>query len=952
MTLFKKILPVSLLALALLSACVKADVELPDNGDGNIPEGYAQVNFNLVTANSQVFATRAGDPMITIDDVHLLIFETTEVEGLTDASPLILRNYYQYGVMQHIYLRKGDDVVYYVYVIANLDDSNCPNSTVETFFTGVENYGQLKEKYVQFLERTPQQLGKVVMSTGEAIRIALPSNSDVFSPTIPLQRMQAKFTINIYNRVTSSTDATVLSKVYPTTLAMVDLPRYSYVMSREVNEVDYPDGTHDYPFTLSPVSDGYYTTTANFLPASTGIVGHNGNWYSKQTIEFFAFENRRGSEPDINDYGASHDNVPNVYGRKLLAPEFSSHLRLTSLTEGNTLLTYVHAGKVRADGATALDITNFDVDRNSIYHFDIYINSANDVSVDTRRELLNLPITFTLPDVRRIDAHYVDIPSFIQGTLAGMAKMQSGKCNVDAAGDIIYDGGLPSGWSPMLDSEADSLRWLRFSWVNPYTPTRPINTSLYVGMNSGVDGITGATPILHFNEYVDDVQQATIPAVNPSRRSAAIRIGFVAEATSAAEYEQGVLDGLEVAFFVPVSQYGLKTIGQMGGYLNGAYTKMLGVESVEEYTLRYYDRDGFPNQDEVNDGPYWRYTNRFVNHNQKYDGWTATRDHYTEYRAGGVPPKRGEAITYPTAGTYNPYSNTNAADYCVRKNRDENGNGIIDDDELKWYLPTPVQMMQMYIWRDAFRNGSYTLNLDYIPFGSRRNDGTYVSRYYWTTNEEDAAGYQNAYAVDFVQGAAAVTSIPKSDRNPVRCVRDIPGTVSSIFTVTDGHLVVDLTDNFPDLDTSKPGKGSNSDLNLPENNTLAKKFLLSRWYATQGNNHGLSPVMVEGNKSPNCDSYSEPGYSGNWVLPSQLELSFLYAYAGMLEDVLETAYPGTPNTAATYHTFRTEAPSPHWAITDIGNGSSFWNVDFATGAARTLSKSGNKAYFRCVYYIP
>lgn len=925
----------------LLIGCTTPDIEMPAGWDDTVPEGYVRLDINLAAVTGKAFLTRSGeaDPLLSrIDDVHVLIFQdTNQNDSIEDDEPLVIRNFYEYGVMQNIYLKRGP--TYYIYAISNLDDSNCLGSDVDTYFDDVTTYGELKNKYVQFMERTPRQLNKMIMATKEIVPVSLPENSNIFKPTITMHRLYSKFIINIYNKVTSATDQTVTSGVYPSRISFVDLPRYSFIHERKVNRGENGE-KHDYAFTLEDASKGYFESMSKALTEVDTVVQINGNWYTRQTLEYFAFENRRGDK-----------NVTDVHDRKELAPDYASYLQLVSLTTKKALLTFIHPGKGReSETATQENIGNYDIDRSCVYHVNVYINGVNNIEYDSRRAYLDQVVIFSLPDVRRIDAHYMDIPAYILGTMKGYAKLQSGTCDVDANGEIIYGDSLkPMNWQPMTDTQEDDVRWLRFSWGDPYKPTasRPINTSLYVNMTT-VDGVTGATPILHFNEFADG-QQATVPAVNPNKRTAAIRIGFVLGATSNAEYDQGVEGGRESAFYVPISQYGMKTIGQMGGYKDGLYTSLLGVESVEEYTMRYYTQ-GTTHLDVINKGPIWRYRTGFTNHNQPHDGKQATTDHYNEYRGvfdNGVPPKRWDAIS---GGVYNPVSNTNAADYCMRKNRDEDGNGIIEGDEIKWYLPTPAQLMQIYIWRNAFKGGSYSLNLDYVPFGNGLNSS---SSYYWTTNEEDASGYANAYVVDFTSNVAQVAARPKTERNPVRCVRDIPGTGGSggtggdmIYYTNDGHLAVDLTNNFPSVDGSKVGK-EESILANPGYNTLGAKFLISRWYVTNNSNHTGVPSYVNGNKG-SCSAYQEEGYSaGSWRLPSQVELSFIYAYSGMLETILKKI-PGTPDTSETYHTFRM---APHWAVTDMGNNSSYWRVDFATGSAGIYKKSQYQGYFRCVTYV-
>lgn len=968
-TILKRIGIICLSALFLWCGC-SDEIDRPLTPDtSDVPEGYVRLDLNLAAVSGKAFLTRADgevDELLThIDDVHLLVFQDEGGE-INESSPLVVRSFYEYGVKQNIYLKKGE--TYFVYVVANLDNSNCVEGTVDNFFDDIQTYGDLRNKHVRFLERTPRDLGKMIMATKEIVTLTLPGGSNSFKPTITLHRLQTQFIVNIYNRVESQDSRKIVSGVYPSTLSAIDMPRYSYLFEHEMVE----DGTHDYGFTLENKTDAYYSTLTDFLPDPIEVIEHNGKHYTRQTIEFFTFENRRGSVEDINDYNKTtireegedgeieekEVDVPYpVYGRKELAPDYSSHLLLSCLTDEKALYTYLHAGKGRdtkdIDPEVPDDITNFDVDRSCVYHFNVYINSVNDVEIDSRRAYLDQLIIFTLPDVRRIDAHYMDIPSFIQGSTKGYAKMQAGTCDTYPDGSIMYEGVNPRNWRPMLDTDPDAERWLRFSWGNPYKPTaaRPVNTSLYVGMTTeDADGMTGATPILHFNEYVEDTEPATIPASDPRKRTAVIRMGFVPYATSAAEYDEGVENDLEAAFYVPINQHGLNTIGFMGGYQDGRYRALLGIENVEELTIRYYTREGQGYlTDEIVDGIHWRYRDVQVGHVYAYDGMQATIEHYDDYRGvypGGVPPVRWEPVLAPEQGIYNPQSNTNAPDYCMRKNRDEDGNGIIEGDEVKWYLPTPIQVMQMYTWRDAFRGGNYTLNLDYNPFGG---DSRSRSDFYWTTNE---ANRTEAYAVDFTQSAVFASAKNKTNLYPVRCVRDIPGNPEEeakemFYVSTGGHLAVDLTGSFPEpiIDNRKPGQGASS-LATEGFNTFGRRFLISRWYATNNSNTPATPTPIRGNDK-GCDSYSEAGISTKWFFPSQQELTLIYASAGILESLLAEQH-GDPNTSTTYNTF---VMDKHWGITDVGNGSTYWYVDFATGAAGTQQKSQNSAYARCVTYL-
>lgn len=51
----------------------------------------------------------------------------------------------------------------------------------------------------------------------------------------------------------------------------------------------------------------------------------------------------------------------------------------------------------------------------------------------------------------------------------------------------------------------------------------------------------------------------------------------------------------------------------------------------------------------------------------------------------------------PTANIYHPIYKTSAARYCHEKNRDLNGNGILEPSEIHWYMPSQKELLLMAI---------------------------------------------------------------------------------------------------------------------------------------------------------------------------------------------------------------------------------------------------------------
>ena len=68
-----------------------------------------------------------------------------------------------------------------------------------------------------------------------------------------------------------------------------------------------------------------------------------------------------------------------------------------------------------------------------------------------------------------------------------------------------------------------------------------------------------------------------------------------------------------------------------------------------------------------------------------------------------IPPYNGRTsgapyyLPEPTANIYHPIYKTSAARYCHEKNRDLNGNGILEPSELHWYMPSQNELLLMAI---------------------------------------------------------------------------------------------------------------------------------------------------------------------------------------------------------------------------------------------------------------
>lgn len=114
--------------------------------------------------------------------------------------------------------------------------------------------------------------------------------------------------------------------------------------------------------------------------------------------------------------------------------------------------------------------------------------------------------------------------------------------------------------------------------------------------------------------------------------------------------------------------------------------------------------------------------------------------------------------------------NSQAALYCLNKNRDTNGNGQIDDDEVLWYLPGVAQGMGIALYQSlstGMKEQYWSSSCQYVTFDegwgsggvhSVHNEGVWALNTIYNSTGYDMFVHSFAFAV--------------SQKRSVRCVRD------------------------------------------------------------------------------------------------------------------------------------------------------------------------------------
>lgn len=237
-----------------------------------------------------------------------------------------------------------------------------------------------------------------------------------------------------------------------------------------------------------------------------------------------------------------------------------------------------------------------------------------------------------------------------------------------------------------------------------------------------------------------------------------------------------------------------------------------------------------------------------------------------------------------------------AANACTNRNRDNNGNGIIDPEEVRWYIPTTAKYLRVILGRNSlttpFMDYAGVGNKLYYPDGEPKNkhsDKGYNTRFKaYASNRKVVWGMEGLSVSDFTQDFT-------NGFWEVRCVRNL-GT----------NLMIVEVDNDTDNDGTTPAFEHDSknrivslshydarsvrpyrdkplpihDITNQQYNMCARKFQYaeeSKNVAVTYNNSNDNIIRaINNNPCSGLNSGSKPydGYT-NWRVPNQKEISIM-----------------------------------------------------------------------------
>ena len=697
-------------ALLALTACQD---ELPGAASGSVG-GMTEIILQEPVV--PVIQTRAEDDRDSrVEDVILFIFDAN---GQLCATPIqqavseVPETTLPEGVVRRYKVRAYlPQETKQIYAVCNYDKAN-------DLIDNIEEINDFASEDLSIIQLEEAFKGRYVM-TGSTTEITT-------KPTrIELTRVASKQSFNlVIGPLEKDGDDFELSSI-----SVVNAPMVSNLM-----ETEHADPT------VSCSQDAVYATAdmdKNYLPETLIEPVKTEGKENEYTFEFSLFENRRGSTDaatidialDIND-GRPEDEkakVREVYKKDLADGKLikgtsypcATYVKIEgiykSASKTQQATYYVYLGKD--------NYGDFNIIRNCHYQYTVTIKAADDA--DSRVDVIGLGAPTLMASDEPYDAHF----------------------NVREA--LLYS---PEQWEVYVE-DPDKTPWLEISMNEKYL-ARPLDGQNTYGSEYAQFRLTGGGDQLyyiyiHTDEYVP-------PITDPSQNDDyAPRIGYICYRRT---------DGSGGTGRYQVIQYPAQLV----------VTTAWDINAAEERELKFFV-ERFEDNDYLTYGfeKYWSNTQINLISTGLFDGLSTTRKSYAMALWGDVdsetnqkrmelddqlPMREEDQLTGKQNAAYwttdeaesNLWKNVPidiALGSALAKNRDRNGNGRIDYNEILWYLPAIYQLED--IKEATIQDGEHTPTLHgtyTFPDEETNTPGSYqpwaLTGNYWsiTPSVSDAGG--------------------------------------------------------------------------------------------------------------------------------------------------------------------------------------------------------------------
>lgn len=776
-------------ACIVLNACTEDEIYKTSNVTEGIP---VEIKFGLSISGMDKVTTRSltNEGESRINDLYVLVFDKNKnikKKKFYPTSEIISNFENNSSGKLTLETTSGES---YIYAVANVKTTEL--SGIYSALEKVKTINQLLEVTANLeganVERVAAGLtmsGTFVQTgvTGEQEKngYCLISDLGAVNGKIVLTRLESHITFKI------ATGSKVIS-FSPTSWQVRYVPLKSTLVAQDKNILSLDDSSEDYGD--SKVSTGFGTDELNYrtfdfymlesikkaIPyteeggTTTSIAADvNSMPIDEQKAEYAKREAEIKS-----DIGNGHVKNSNIYKYSEKYATFVEIKALLEITnneskDGRRIATVtfrIHLG----GGIT--DPSNFKSKRNTKYTYLMKIEDVDDIKVEVeenneRRPGIEGDVVDSKEEVRTLDAHY---NHFVMG-------FSYNDVNIDKDGTPIT--GLkfvvktPFGQVTESDTPDDSYASSKqdYHWIHFKANTENNPNILELHNGKGMIDLFGLTDdinkrykedqsddkskskLYYYTVFVDEYYYTKPPKGQNWGSNSATYWHHFANAENryamlvyAPRYSEDGNSSYASARYM-ITQRSIET------YYSTEANTALGMEHINETGAATWEwlnyGYGYVAPDSK-DGLYntWKYLS------SKGTSW----DNYTNRN---IPNK--EMNTFDT----NKYAKALAR--CLSRNRDENGDGTITPDEIKWYVPTSEQLMGMYLGAKSLPSPLFdAANVDFD-----KEDPTTWGQYHYVTSDGKRIWSEEGASVGDVKADVGPNGTHIGDATNFRCVRNL-----------------------------------------------------------------------------------------------------------------------------------------------------------------------------------
>lgn len=649
------------------------------------------------------------------------------------------------------------------------------------------------------------------------------SGTDELKCTIELKRTDAKVKFEVTTEANPQGETWTDFSFLPKEWTVKRVPKQSYLLEAETGDYDGTDNAT------------YFTTPAyNFEKITRDNA--NPNLYTGGSFVFYMPENRKSPKNNVSDYG-QRDAWEDVYkenGDKLFtnANDNSTYVEMTgtlsykkgdgTLVNADVRLT-VHLGYAKDENNQA-DVNDYNTNRNSFYTYHVKIRGVNDIIVEVTEKKDNRPgyegdVVYSSSAIFEFDSHYdrrliqINLDQLNDNVFWSVnTPFSRGIHQVGGENDVIAEDMRDYRWIKFaVNSEygVDNDKYVKYPGDQNYNDPYPVDGAVkgqdYDAPSPYYNGGEGGN---HKDARLRDIQQLLVYLKQLKKEG---KTGTVA-----------------VTVFVDENLYFNHPLTGKPGEENRSLWKLTADKDDRQMHLIVasadYSQDGNSSSIQAQYS-FKQRTIRTIFNVDKEDLETAwgleskmeTGRLTTGDVSAGSDTRNGRAnclnwlvgkkwtdIIETSVNLTSEYAlkltYRNAAYACMLRNRDLNGDNIIDANEVRWYLASIDQLTDIYI-------GEYALDEQSRLYPSNAADRENKTRWHYTSSSANGNNSWILWAEEGASRGDSDSSIDdKGKKNTAfsyRCVRNLglpldqpdalPDDLISVTKEADGNYLIDVT---------------------------------------------------------------------------------------------------------------------------------------------------------------